>query len=87
MIMDCPAVTTDARCIRLSVANTWQSSGLTAGRPERSVDPPHGRLLLADDALGVDLVQYRDAVTGPLRHLSRRHTALSQVDTTACRRL
>ena len=44
--------------------------------PERGGDATTGRVLLAGDALGVDLQQHGDAVTGPLGDLGRRHAGV-----------
>ena len=44
-----------------------------ASEPARPRDAPAGGLLLAGDALGVDLQQHREAVAGPLGDLGRRH--------------
>ena len=57
---------------RLSVPNTCQSSA----HPEGRGDAPPGSVLLAGDALGVDLQQHRDAVAGPLGDLRRGHAGV-----------
>jgi hypothetical protein len=66
--------------VRLGAPNTRPSSRSPLTTviliAERFVDAPPGDRILAVDALGVDLEQYGDAVSSPLGHLGRGHTAV-----------
>jgi hypothetical protein len=70
----------------LAVANRWQSLLQRSTIPgafrifpvdaERVLDPSPGRLVLAVDALRVDLQQHVNAVARPLGNLRRRHSSV-----------
>jgi hypothetical protein len=53
---------------------------------QRLIDPPVRRFLTAVDALGIDVEQNINTVSGPLCYLGHRHACIEHSETAACRR-